>query len=192
MEQIEHDICMISEIELNAAAYEYSGKISRERWDECMKRWDALTKPEQEKYNQLVGFNDISDMLYNDVAEGYKEGYKKANEPVEDMGEVSDGYHTFNELYEFRLLYNAALFNQFAEKNLYDVHKSRRHSDGEYPFGKDNWFIVMAELPTGQISNHYEMKYWDLFKIPEKEKSNKWDGHTPKDVAERLRNFLEQ
>ena len=25
-----------------------------------------------------------------------------------DMGDVSDGYHTFNELYEYRLLYNAA------------------------------------------------------------------------------------
>ena len=30
-----------------------------------------------------------------------------------DQGcDISDGYHTFNELYEFRKLYNAALFNQ--------------------------------------------------------------------------------
>lgn len=108
----------------------------------------------------------------------------------EDMGEVSDGYHTFNELYEYRMLYNAALFNEFAKQGLYDVHKSRKHSDGEYPFGDSNWFIVMAELPTGQISNHYEMKDWDLFHVPEKEKANVWDGHTPKDVSERLRNFL--
>ena len=42
-----------------------------------------------------------------------------------DMGEVSDGYHTFNELYEYRLLYNAALFNELAKQGLYDVHKSR-------------------------------------------------------------------
>lgn len=181
---------MISEIELNAAAYEYSGKISKERWLECMKRWDALTKTEQEKYNQLVGFNDISDMLLNDVADGYKEGYKKAGTVLEDMGEVSDGYHTFNELYEYRMLYNAALFNEWAQKGLYDVHKSRRHSDGELPFGKDYQFIVMAELPTGQISNHYETKHWDLFKIPVKEKANKWDGHSPKDVEERLRKFI--
>lgn len=109
---------------------------------------------------------------------------------IKDMGEVSDGYHTFNELYDYRMLYNAALFNEWAQIGFYDVHKSRRHSDGEYPFGKDDWFIVMAELPTGQISNHYEMKYWDLFDIPEKERSNKWDGHTPQDVADRLREFL--
>ena len=111
-------------------------------------------------------------------------------EKVKDMGEVSDGYHTFNELYEYRLLYNASMFNELAKQNLYDVHKSKRHSDGEVPFGDPNWFIVMAELPTGQISNHYEMKDWDLFDIPEKEIANEWDGHTPKDVAERLRRFL--
>ena len=106
-----------------------------------------------------------------------------------DMGEMSDGYHTFNELYEYRMLYNAALFNEFAKQGLYDVHKSRKHSDGEYPFGDSNWFIVMAELPTGQISNHYEMKDWDKFQIPEKPLANKWDKHSPRDVAERLTSF---
>ena len=105
------------------------------------------------------------------------------------LGEVSDGYHTFNELYEYRMLYNAALFNEFAKQGLYDVHKSRKHSDGEYPFGDSNWFIVIAELPTGQISNHYEMKDWDKFQIPEKPLANKWDGHSPKDVADKLTSF---
>lgn len=108
---------------------------------------------------------------------------------LEDMGSISDGYHTFDELYEYRLLYNASLFNEFAKQGLYDVHKSKKHSDGEDCFG-GGWFIVMAELPTGQVSNHYELKDWDLFQLPEKEKANKWDGHTPQDVANRLREFL--
>ena len=116
--------------------------------------------------------------------------YIEENKDVKDMGEVSDGYHTFNELYEYRLLYNACMFNELAKQGLYDVHKSKLHSDGEIPFNDPNWFIVMAELPTGQISNHYEMKDWDLFNIPEKDRANTWDGHSPKDVAERLRNFL--
>lgn len=107
-----------------------------------------------------------------------------------DIGEMTDGYHSFNELYEYRLLYNAALFNEFARQGLYKVHKSKLHSDGEIPFGNPNWFIVMAELPTGQISNHYEMKYWNLFKIPEQERSNPYDGHSPVDVAERMMNYL--
>ena len=109
---------------------------------------------------------------------------------LNNIGEFSDGYHTFNELYDYRKAYNAAFFNELAKQGLYDVHKSRLHSDGEIPFGDPNWFIVMAELPTGQISNHYEMKDWDLFDIPEKERSNTWDGLSPQDVYERLVRYL--
>jgi hypothetical protein len=108
----------------------------------------------------------------------------------DNIGEFSDGYHTFNELYDYRKAYNAAFFNELAKQGLYDVHKSKLHSDGEIPFGDDNWFIVMAELPTGQISNHYEIKDWDLFNIPEKEKANVYDGHSPQDVYERLVKYL--
>lgn len=111
---------------------------------------------------------------------------------IRDMGEVSDGYHTFNELYEFRLLYNAAFFNLLYRGDYCDVYKSKLHSDGEIPFGDPNWFIVVAELPEGQISNHYEMKDWDLFKIPEKHQAGRYDGHTPQDVAKRLRRTVER
>ena len=105
-----------------------------------------------------------------------------------DMGEVSDGYHTFNELYYYRMLYNAAFFNLLPKEW---VHKSKRHHTGEECFG-GGWFIVMANLPTGQISNHYELKDWDLFQIPEKEIADEWDGHTPQEAAERLYKYLQQ
>ena len=97
-----------------------------------------------------------------------------------DVSMLSDGYHSFGELYDFRMIYNACLFNEWA-KGFYDqngvidtrlpkhnVHKSKRHFDGELCFS-GGWFIVVAILPTGQISNHYEEKYWDLFNIPETE-----------------------
>jgi hypothetical protein len=112
-------------------------------------------------------------------------------------GEYSDGYHTFNELYEFRKVYNATLFNQWAKYRtnqpdgsepitMFDVHKSWKHSDGELCF-RGGWFIVIAVLPSGQISNHYEAKDWDLFKIPIVEKAKyEFDGHTPTDVINRL------
>lgn len=103
--------------------------------------------------------------------------------------DVSDGYHSFSELYEFRLLYNAALFNEWFTAGKYDVHKSERHSDGEIPFG-GGWFVIVATLPTGQISNHYEMKDWHLFKATIRKRADKWDGHTPQDVIKRLRDFL--
>ena len=104
---------------------------------------------------------------------------------------TSDGYHTFKELYEFRKLYNAAAFNEWYTNDLFDVHKSKKHSDGELCFG-GGWFIVVAELPAGQISNHYEMKDWDLFNIPVRETADEWDGHTSKDVADRLNKYLQR
>jgi len=122
--------------------------------------------------------------------------------PEEIKGSVSDGYHTFDELYEFRKVYNAALFNEWAEEvgdfkfeetngftrtSKYTVHKSWKHHDGELCFG-GGWFIVVAQLPTGQISNHYKAEDWDLFKLPEVEKALfEFDGHTGKDVVERLK-----
>jgi len=119
--------------------------------------------------------------------------------PDNVRGNYSDGYHTFNELYEFRKVFNAALFNEWTIDRLvgsnitsepkYQVHKSWKHNDGELCFG-GGWFIVVAILPTGQISNHYEAKDWDLFKIPETEKALfPFDGHTPQDVLNRLQNL---
>ncbi len=104
-----------------------------------------------------------------------------------DVGELSDGYHTYNELYEFRKVYNAALFNEWAKSEMWCVHKSKRHHDGEECFG-GGWFIVMADLPEGQISNHYELKDWDLFDIEEHSRALfEFDGHTSADVLDRLK-----
>lgn len=104
-------------------------------------------------------------------------------------GDVSDGYHTFSELYEFRKAYNAALFNEWAKQEKHQVHKSWRHHDGDLCFG-GGWFIVVAILPTGQISNHYEASDWHLFKCQETVKAlYPYDGHTGTEVIERLINL---
>lgn len=122
------------------------------------------------------------------VINGIKTFIASLQQEQEDMGEVSDGYHTFNELYYYRMLYNAAFFNLLPKEW---VHKSKRHHTGEECFG-GGWFIVMANLPTGQVSNHYELKDWDLFKVPEKEVADEWDGHTPQETADRLCKYLQQ
>jgi hypothetical protein len=109
--------------------------------------------------------------------------------PDFERGDIHDGHHTFNDLYEFRRAYNAALFNEWAAQGKYEVHKSKRHHDGELCFG-GGWFIVVAMLPTGQISNHYEDDFWDLFKCESVSKAKyEFDGHTPQDVLTRLKNM---
>lgn len=103
-----------------------------------------------------------------------------------DTNKISDGYHTFEELYEFRKLYNAAFFNLLADKNDCNVVKSYKHSDGKLCFG-GGWFVVFATLPTGQISNHYKNEDWDLFRCEIVDIAPVWDGHTAADVLDRLR-----
>lgn len=104
---------------------------------------------------------------------------------AEITGETSDGHHTFNELYAYRKAYNALLFNEWASRGLYDVHKSERHSDGEACFG-GGWFIVSAQTPAGQITNHYETADWELFNVASRERAAAWDGHTPAEALTRL------
>ena len=117
---------------------------------------------------------------------------EKEKQQIKITEDTSDGYHTFKELYEFRKVYNAALFNDWAIKEEYFVHKSWKHNDGELCFG-GGWFIVVALLPSGQISNHYESKDWDLFKIPERpEAMFEFDGHNAQDVLNRINQTYNQ
>lgn len=122
---------------------------------------------------------------------------------------LSDGYHSFDELYKFRKVYNAILFNEWGKQTSgnpkwasdqtgtepsvlpkYDVHKSWRHNDGELCFG-GGWFVVVAILPKGQITNHYKAEDWELFKIPSVEKAKyEFDGHTATDTLKRLKNLI--
>lgn len=101
-------------------------------------------------------------------------------EKLGDIGEVSDGFHTFNSLYHQRLILFATLVNAFPHL----AWKSHKHHDGEIPFG-GGWFIVGINTPEGQYTYHYEDKDWDIFRCEELEKAPEWDGHTDKDV-ERL------
>lgn len=105
-----------------------------------------------------------------------------------ESGEASDGYHTHNELYEYRMLYHAHAVRHWLACG-YPVTKSWKHADGELCFG-GGWFIVTAQLPAGQVSNHYPAKDWELFDVPEVERPAPWDGHTPQEAAVRLRAAL--
>lgn len=125
----------------------------------------------------------------------------------DSIGKISDGYHTFDELYHYRMLYNALWLNRFYQtlglamlgsededvieefEKEWDIHKSWKHSDGNPCFG-GGWFIVTIKLPTGQVSNHYKAEHWDKFKIPARDVASEWDGHTPQDAAERMEDYL--
>ena len=104
---------------------------------------------------------------------------------------LNDLENTIQELYDFRLVLNALLFNEWAKTGEYEVYKSKKHHDGEVCFDGE-WFIVVAILPSGQVTNHYHIKYWDYFKIPSYERvKDEFDGHNSSVVLLRYGVLLE-
>ncbi len=100
--------------------------------------------------------------------------------PAVDVEKMSDGFHTFADLYEQRLILSAAL-----AKNNPHAWKSKRHEDGSVPFG-GGWFIMGFDTDEGSYTYHYEMKDWGLFQCKELDKGKPWDGHTSRDVRRLL------
>lgn len=99
-----------------------------------------------------------------------------------EPGEVSDGYHTFNELYEHR----HALFLNLMKLMPSDSWFSRKHSDGSEMEG---WFIAGINLKTGMVTYHLPDRLWNVAKKTGanlREIGAAWDGHTSKDVIFRL------
>lgn len=102
----------------------------------------------------------------------------------EDL-EVSDGYHTFDELYDHRITLYIALCKVLKENGM-NVWRSTLHSDLTQ---FDGWFILgINDKPGKQITYHIPMERWE-------ETNFAWsighapifDGHTSEDVLKRLK-----
>ena len=98
----------------------------------------------------------------------------------DNCGNVSDGDHTFAELYRHRAVLTAALFNRCQ----LPMWKSKKHADGTM---YDGYFIVGIETPYGQATYHYSLDNWNLFHVIELERAPAWDGHSPDEALERIR-----
>jgi len=98
---------------------------------------------------------------------------------VETKGEISDGYHTFDELYFHRMMLFAVICNQNKEK----AWKSKLHHDGTM---YENYFIVGVTTKKGDYTYHYHLDSWSLFNVKELDKAPEWDGHGPEDITRLL------
>lgn len=105
-----------------------------------------------------------------------------------DCGHLSDGYHTFDELYEHRHQLFIALCRRLAKWKF--VWRARFHHDGTMFDG--GWFILGINSRSGeQISYHIPIRLWDECAFATTYDSIPWpfDGHTPEDVLNRLRDL---
>lgn len=130
----------------------------------------SIKQAEQAQY-------DASDYTESFYAAGLKSAFIDAKCLLEqyDKGEISDGYHTFNELYRHRMVLFSVICNQNKDK----AWKSKLHADGTM---YDNYFIVGITTEKGNYTYHYHMDNWHYFDVPEIEKAPEWDGHKPSDI----------
>lgn len=134
-----------------------------------------------------------SDQVYREQRENG--AILKVDFTGDDNMQVSDGYHTMDELYEHRIALWIALCKTIEEKTLaapneplYRVWRSKLHDDGsEY----EGWFILGIGKEKGKIMTyHLPNIKWEETNFAETlDKAPEYDGHTSGDVLERLKNL---
>lgn len=98
------------------------------------------------------------------------------------VGEISDGYHTFDELYEHRCY----LFLALMAHHPGGAWVTQNDQTGEH---MGSWFLAGLNLKTGPITYHIPTRLYGS--VPESaevlDKAPPWDGHVSEDVIRRLR-----
>lgn len=95
---------------------------------------------------------------------------------------ISDGYHTFEELYYQRTV----LLSIICNTNPNISWKSKKHFDEENDPMFEGCFIIGINTPTGEATYHIKLKYWEMFDVPEIEHAPKYDGYSSDEVLKRL------
>jgi hypothetical protein len=99
---------------------------------------------------------------------------------------VSDEYHTFDELYDHRHALFIALMKSHPKISWRAKHPKEIQSF-------TGWFIAGMHLPTGDISYHLPNNLWntlDNLGITTTERGPEWDLHQSSDVVIRLINWV--
>ena len=124
-------------------------------------------KPDQEE-NRVNAFTDI------------KVDAEELKSDNVNTGEITDGYHTFNELYDQRAKMLSVICNVYKDR----AWKSLKHADGSM---YENMFIFGIDTPAGMATYHMDIDpYWDMFHCEELAVAPEWDKHTPEQAAMRL------
>lgn len=160
-------------------ALEYPVYLLPRSWRRRMwARFVIFCKPIPEKMEEI---NEINDWIQ-------KSGV--------NAGEISDGYHTFNELYEHRFTLFIALCKMIYYHHpdthftgQFPIWRSREHSDGsEWP----GWFILgIGMAPGHQITYHLPEGKWGLVEFAKTlDRAPEYDGHTANDAILRLQQYF--
>lgn len=113
-----------------------------------------------------------------------------------ETGQISDGDHTFEELYDHRCLLFLALMRAYPRMSW----RSKKHDDGT---GDPDWWVGGMDLPTGlrkgeemRITYHLPARLWPLLDnsgVKTRKRAKFWDKEKDTSAAtlERLHRWLE-
>lgn len=123
-------------------------------------------------------------------------------------GQVSDGYHTFNDLYKHRNALFVALAHEITNNDFGYVPdaaddppptngaiewpvawKSKNHHPDDDPM-YPGYFIACLRLWPESISYHLPLDLWDVFPGVEMPHAEKWDGCSPDATLIRLGRWI--
>ena len=99
-------------------------------------------------------------------------------------GQISDGYHTFDELYAHRVRLFSTLMRAHPDKSWW----SFKHHDGSV---WDGWIIAGIDTPAGPATYHLPVSEIEFFNegVRQLRRGKEWDGHNADDVLERLKSL---
>jgi hypothetical protein len=104
--------------------------------------------------------------------------------------QLTDGYHTMEELYDHRCALTAALAKALRGW----AWRSKAHHPEDLPMFEGGYFIVGIDLPgAGTITYHYKLRHWEKFSgVQELAHAPKWDGAQPAATVDRLLEWAAQ
>ena len=99
--------------------------------------------------------------------------------------QVSDGFHTLDELYDHRITLWIALCRKLNQFTITRAWRSKVYADGT---SFEGWFVMGLYDKAGkQITYHLPIARWAETEFAKTlEKAPEFDGHTPADVLKRL------
>lgn len=106
--------------------------------------------------------------------------------------EVSDGYHTFKELYGIRHVLSLGAFGWLKSMGWHVEAVTGEHSDGSKMY--DGWFMLGATDGINQVTFHLPLLYLnaaEAFAVKVEKPSFVYDGHTTADVMITLASMID-
>lgn len=103
--------------------------------------------------------------------------------------EVSDGSHTFRDLYTHRYYLFCLAMTMYPEVSWRTLKHNSKDKDPMY----EGYFLAGMDLPTGRVTYHVEIPFWNLLDnlgIQTLSEAPKHDGSSPEDCLERIFNFI--